>query len=183
MDGFKRIVVVVAALGLSAFGVAAQEENVSTRDAYFRAVARYFEVPRDEIDILGQWRLPPDEIPVALFVARWGGVSPDALVALRRSGQAWSDLAARYRVEPGTFHVPIPDGAPAHRLEDAYRQFRQLPAEEWARVRLTDADVVSLVNVRLLAQTLGMAPARILAEAEASESFVDLYGRLLRTSS
>ncbi len=173
----------VAALGLSASGVAGQEQDASTRDAYFRAVARYFEVPRDEIDILGQWRLPPDEIPVALFVARWGGVSPDALVALRRSGQAWSDLAARYRVEPGTFHVPIPEGTPTHRLDDAYRQFRELPAEEWSRVQLTDADVVSLVNVRLLAETLDMPPARVLAEARASESFVALYGRLLRISS
>lgn len=183
MEGLKQFVMLAAALAVAAPGLGAQAEEATARDAYFRAVARYFEVPRDEIDVLRQWRLPADEIPVVLFVARWGGVSPDALVALRRSGRAWWDLASRYHVEPGTFYVPVPGDVPTHRLESAYRQFRDLPAGEWSRVSLEDGDVVALVNVRILSETLDMTPGRILAEAGASDSFVELYGRLLRRSS
>ena len=164
---------------LVAAPVAAQE-RAAARSDYFRAVAGFFNLPPSEIAILSDWQVPADEIPVVLFLARRAGVSPEALVALRGSGSGWAELADRYRVRASAFHVPVRDEAPTGRLEAAYRLFRSTPVGEWGTLRLSDDDIVALVNVRVISQTLGLSAERVLAETSAGESFVDLYTRLSR---
>lgn len=159
--------------------VEAQERGSGARDAYFRAVAEFFSVPASEVSILGDWQLPPEEIPVALFVANQAGVSPEALVALRRSGKSWSSLAARYQVGAAQLYVPLPNGAEAGVLQAAYDRYREVPASSWSTVSLGDADIVALVNLRVLAQTLHKAPEQVLAAA-AGGDWVAAYARLLR---
>ena len=166
-------------LALVAAPVAAQE-RAAARSDYFRAVAGFFNLPPSEIAILSDWQVPADEIPVVLFLARRAGVSPEALVALRGSGRGWAELADRYRVRASAFHVPVRDEAPTGRLEAAYRLFRSTPVGEWGTLRLSDDDIVALVNVRVISQTLGLSAERVLAETSAGESFVDLYTRLSR---
>ena len=179
MGSTARAGIALLLLATAATSVAAQEGD-EARQAYFGAVAEFFRVPASEISILGDWRLPSDEIPVVLFIAGRAGVSPEALAALRRSGTSWADLAARYRVGPGALHVPLPDAAPAGRLEGAYTQYRELPAGRWSEIRLSDAHVVALVNVRLLSEALDLSVEEILSRAGATGSFVDLYARLVR---
>lgn len=164
---------------LLAAPVAAQERAAARTD-YFRAVAGFFNLPPNEIAILSDWRIPADEIPVVLFVARRAGVSPEALVALRQSGSGWSTLAERYRVRASAFHVPVGDDAPTGRLEATYGQFRSTPVGEWGALRLSDDAIVALVNVRVISQSLRLPAERVLAETTAGESFVDLYSRLAR---
>jgi hypothetical protein len=118
---------------------------------------------------------------VVLFVARRAGVSPEALVALRRSGRGWAELTVRYRLDAAQFHVPLPNQAPAGVLAAAYEGYRALPASRWSEVTLTDADVVGLVNLRVLAQTLGVAPATVL-QAAGDGAWHELYARLIRDS-
>ena len=48
-----------------------------------------------EVSILADWEIEADEVPVVLFVATRSGVSPEAVVALRDSGQSWGALTAR----------------------------------------------------------------------------------------
>ncbi len=166
----------------SATGAAAQATGQSVLEVYFRAVAEYFELPPSEVSILGQWRLPAEEIPVVLFVADRAGVSPEAVVALRTSGRGWGELARRYRLDAAQFHVPIPESAAAGVLEGAYRSYRSLPATRWREITLGDEEIVGLVNLRLLSETLRRAPAAVLAAAGGG-SWVDLYVRLMRERS
>lgn len=178
MRCFRRVGMVLALAAGFATGGTAQGVGDAGREAYFGAVAEFFELPRSEVAILGEWRLPADEIPVVLFVARRAGISPEALVALRGSGRGWAELAQRYRVDASHFHVPLPDRANPGRLEAAYRQYRSLPIERWGEVRLEDADIIALVNVRVLAQTLRRAPHEVVAAA-GDATWADLYRRLM----
>lgn len=164
---------------VAAPGVAGQERGAAGQEAYFRAVAGFFDLPASEIAILGEWRMPADEIPVVLFVAHHAGVSPEAIVALRRSGRGWSELASRYQVDAAQFYVPLPEGAQAGVLESAYDRYRAAPIPSWSQVALADRDIVALVNLRVLSQTLNVAPGEVLAEARGG-SWVDVYARLLR---
>lgn len=177
MRCIRRLGVALLALAASAPAGAAQGVEAS-HEAYFGAVAEFFQLPRSEVAILGEWRLPADEIPVVLFVGRRAGISPEALVALRESGRGWAELASRYRLDASHFHVPLPDGAQAGRLNAAYGQFRSLPPARWGEVTLQDADIVALVNIRILSQTLKRAPEVVLAEA-GTGSWADLYARLM----
>jgi hypothetical protein len=166
-------------LAAAANAVTAQEDE-EARQAYFGAVADFFELPRSEISILGDWRLPPDEIPVVLFVAGRAGVSAEALTALRRSGTSWHNLAARYRVDAGAFHIPLRESAQAGRLANAFARYRALPPARWSEIRLSDADIVALVNVRLLSEVLGISLEDVLRRAGEGESFVAVYARMVR---
>jgi hypothetical protein len=175
----RRAGTTLAVLAFVAPGVAGQD-NDAVRQAYFSAVAEFFGVSRSEVSILGDWRLPTDEIPVVLFLARRAGVSAEALAALRRSGSAWSQLMTRYGVDAGALHLPLPDAAQAGRLQTAYEHYRGLPPARWAEVRLTDQDVVALVNVRILAQTFALSVEEILRRAGPTGTFLELYPRLIR---
>lgn len=179
MGFIRRVAVAIAMLmAASVPAVSAQQAAGAATQAYFGAVAEYFVLPRSEVDILGEWRLPAEEIPVVLFLARRGGVSPEAVVALRRSGQGWAALAQRYRLGAAQFHVPLPESASAGSLEGVYQRFRSLPVSRWREVELADEDIVGLVNLRLLAETLRRPPQEILAE-QARGSWVEIYARLI----
>ena len=177
----RTVTAALAAASLSVPGIGAQERGAEVQGAYFRAVAEFFAMPAAEVSILGDWRLPAQEIPVVLFLAHQAGVSPEALVALRRSGKGWSELAARYQLSAAQFYVPLPNGAPAGVLQAVYDRYRTVPTPSWAEVTLADGEIVSLVNLRVLSQALHMAPERILA-AVPSGNWVEAYGRLLQGS-
>ena len=149
-------------------------------EAYFHAVGEFFTVPAAELTILRDWSLPADEVPVALFIAARGGVSAEAILALRRADESWADLAARYHVSPASLYVPLDRDASAGRLESVYQEFRSLPSSRWGEIRLSDREIVALVNVRLLAETLRMRPSDVLRVADPDRSFVEIYGELMR---
>lgn len=165
-------------LAASAAALAGQGAGSAATEAYFGAVAEYFVLPRSEVAILSEWRLSAEEIPVVLFLARRAGVSPEAVVALRDAGRGWADLAGRYRLDAAQLHVPLPESAPAGALEGAYQRFRSLPAGRWKEIALTDAEIVGLVNLRLLSETLRRTPQEILAAA-VSGSWVERYAHFL----
>lgn len=167
-------------MGLAQAGEAAAQAQEAARQDYFRAVAGFFSLPTSEVAILGDWDIPADEIPVVLFMARRAGVSPEALVALRDSGQSWSALAARYRVTAAALHVPVPDDATTGSLSGIYETYRSTPVSEWASIAVTDRDIVGLVNARLIAQALRLPAERVLGRTGSTPTFVQLYAELKR---
>lgn len=169
-----------AALLLSAVipGIAVGQDE-SARQAYFRAVADYFEVPSAEVAILADWSLPSDEIPVALFLARRTGISPEALVALRNAGRGWVELASRYEVGAAQLHVPFARPPVTGLLSSAYEQYGTRPVADWNQIGLTDEEIVTLVNVRVLSSALGMRPDEVLARRSGVRSFVELYAGVI----
>lgn len=174
----RAAILMLAVLGTTP-GVTAQDPDAA-RGAYFRAVARYFDLPSSEIAILSDWEIAPDEIPVVLFIARQAGVSPEALVALRGAGRTWSDLSLQYGIGAQTLHVPVRDQVPAGTLAALYVRYRDTPVGEWRTIRLDDSDIIALVNVRLLAQALGLSAEEVLRQTGSAPTFVELYAQLVR---
>lgn len=179
MIRISRAVFLLATMSLVAGASDAQEQTGAER-AYFRAVARYFQLPESEVEILANWDLPADEIPVLLFVARRAGVSAEALVALRESGRSWTELSDRYQIGARALHVPLHDVSAAGRLSGVYETFNSTPVDRWGDIRLSSDDIVALVNVRVLSQSLGMTPDDIARRTANSRSFVELYSQLIR---
>lgn len=157
-------------------GLAAQEDPV---DSYYRGMASYFGLPTVEVRVLSEWEIRPEEVPLVLFMARQAGVSTDALLALKEGGRGWSDLTRRYGLDAGTFHVPLPSDAPAGSLAAAYEQFRSTPSSEWDTIALGDAELVELVNIRVLSEHFDVPPVRVLQARERTGSYVEAYRRLV----
>ncbi len=160
----------------SGFG---QEGREGVRKAYFRAIADHFQVPEEEVGIIGEWDLSPDEVPVVLFLSDRAGVSPDALIGFRRAGRPWREVAGRFGLHPMAFHLSIPGGQPLGPLERAYGEFRNRPSREWARVILEDSEIVALVNLRVLSEQTGVPPHQVLARMMEAGSFMACYPLLL----
>jgi hypothetical protein len=172
-------VFLLAMMPFAAVASAAQQQSAAEQ-AYFRAVARYFQLPEAEVSILANWDIPAEEIPVLLFVARRAGVSSEALVALRESGRSWIELADRYQIGARALHVPLHDASAAGRLAPLYNTFRDTPVDRWGDIRLRSEDIVALVNVRVLAQSLSVAPDEVMRRTATTSSFVELYAQLIR---
>ena len=77
-------------------------------------------------------------------------------------------------------HVPLSDPAAAGSLTDIYERFGQVPVSEWSNIPLTGDDIITLVNVRVLADSLGLLPDEIMRHTASTGSFVELYIQLLR---
>jgi hypothetical protein len=113
-------------------------------------------------------------------MARRGGVSAEAVVALRESGRSWPELAQRFGVGANALHVPMRDPAATGTLASAYERFRVTPMDQWSSMRLEGGEIVALVNVRVLSQALGIEPDQIAARTGTTATFVELYGQFLR---
>lgn len=167
-----------AALGVSwlfATTVAAQ----GTEQRYLEAAADYFSVSPVEVSILGEWDIPTEEVPVVLFLARRAGVPPDVVVSQRQTGASWSEVAARYRLNASAFFVPVEAGARGS-LSRALEAYNSMPERDWFRIELDDGEVVSLVNLRFLSQSLALSPAQVLAARDRTGSYVTGYESLRR---
>jgi len=158
----------------------AQEAGQGIREAYFRAVGEHFDVPLQEVTIIGEWDLTPDEVPVVLFLAQRAGVTPDALIGSRRGGRPWLEVAGRFGLGPQAFHIPLPGDAELGSLSRAYEEFRARPARDWPQIRLEDTEIVMLVNLRVLTEQTGASPLRVIRTREGAGSFMASYPLLIR---
>ena len=156
----------------------AQAPDPGAVASYYNAVAEYFRVPSNEIMILSEWRLAAEEIPVVLYTAGQGGISPEAVVALRRAGQSWPAVARRYGLDAGNFHVPI-EGNPGP-LARAYQAYGSRPQAEWSTIELLNEDIVGLVNLRVLSGVFRVSPGDVLQARERASSWIAAYRALAR---
>lgn len=158
----------------------AHAQSAAALEAYHRAASEHFGVAVAEVQILAEWGLPSDEVPVVLFMARRGGISADAVAALRGSGRNWADLGSRYGVHAGVLHVDLPEGAALGPLARAYGEYRDRGSAAWPGIRLEDREVVLLVNLRFLAEATNRQPAEVLAALASAGSAADAYQSLVR---
>lgn len=166
----------MALLGPAAVG---QEVTPAVREAYFRAVGEHFDVPFQEVTLISEGELHPDEVPVVVFLAERAGVSPDVLVALRQEGRPWREVARRFGLDAQAFHLNLPDEAELGSLSRAYGEFRDRPVADWGGIRLEDEDIITLVNLRVLMERTGAAPARILTVKGEAGTFLASLPRLV----
>jgi hypothetical protein len=149
--------------------------------AYLRSVAIHYGQTAGEVAILAEGRVPADEIPVALTIARHAGVSAEAVLALHRNGRDWADLLVRYGLHAGRLHVPLQRPPTEGPGGEAYAAFAERDPSGWRVIRLSDESVVYLVNLRFLSEHLELPPQRVADVLTAEGSAVAAHGVLLRS--
>ena len=61
-------------------------------------LGEFYRQPQHDIIVLEERAVPPDELPVVLFIAGRAGVPPLVIWEHRRAGLGWARIAARYGV-------------------------------------------------------------------------------------
>ncbi len=121
---------------------------------FYYGVSNYYQVPKDEV-LAVHSRLAPEEVPVAFHIAARANVSPIEVAEARAAGHGWVEVGQRYGVGPAAFHVPM-ERAPGPPYGNAWGYYRNKPQHEWDTIRLTDREVVDLVNLRFLSEHYGL---------------------------
>jgi hypothetical protein len=175
------MVVAAAALAIPAApasGQAPAGDRQAALDGYVRVLSTHFGIPQNEVRILTEGRVPVDELPVALRLARFSGIPPVSLLAQRRSGESWQAIARRHDLGAATFHVAIPDGQVDASVARVHGLFRDAPPSRWDAIELTDAEYVALANLLVLSAELGASHGQILEARAAAGSFLLALTRL-----
>ena len=158
--------------------------------AYLRSAALHFGVSPGEVSMLAQWPVPPEEIPVALHLAGYSGVSAEAVLALRESGRSWADILMRYGLHAGIFTSELKartssstrtSRAASGGSATAYAAYAERDSSSWRVIRLADAEVVVLVNLVFLSEHLEIPVDRVAMALLREGSPVAAHGVLLRT--
>ena len=141
------------------------------------AVANYYHVPEREVIVIRERRIPDDEIPVALFIARHASVPWTRVVDMRVRGDSWWDISVRFGLRPEVYYVPVAvtPGPPYGRALGHYKKKQR---KEWTTIVLSDADIVNLVELRFLSEHYRVAPERIIALRADDRDFVAIHADL-----
>lgn len=135
------------------------------------AVANYYQVPEREVIVIRERRIPDDEIPVALFIARHAGVPWTSVVDMRLRGTSWWDISVRLGVRPDVYYIPVAV-APGPPYGRALGHYKNKHRKQWSTIVLSDADVVNLVELRFLSEHYHVAPERIIELRGKDRDFV-----------
>ncbi len=140
---------------------------------FYLAVGDYFDVPQTGIAVIKKKGLADDEVPVALFLSARAGVAPSTIVALRLGGMSWLDVTIKYGFTPEVFYMPVKAGPPYGK---AYGHYMGRPRGQWRNLRLSDAEVVNLVNLRFISGHYGVSASEVIKMRENGHGFVRING-------
>jgi len=124
--------------------------RASDPEPFYAAVGRHFQVAPAEVHRLADGGLPPEEVVVVYYLAQHSLRQPAQIVADRRAGKSWRDIAVASGLEPESFDHP--HARPRAPFVNVYALYHRQPRDRWSwdRLPLRDADVVSLVNRHFL---------------------------------
>lgn len=115
---------------------------------FYLGVGEYFKVPQQQIVVIQQQRIPPQEIPVVLYLAQQARVNPDAIVSLRLSGRSWLDITLHFGLTPDIYYAPIRQGPPYGKAYGYYKN----------KTKLSNNDIIILTNTQFIAGNYRYSP-------------------------
>lgn len=158
---------------LAIFSTASHAENVTDTvlRGFYQALGQYYGVPERDVIVIRDRRIPDDEIPVVLFLAKKANVQPSAIYDLRLRGDSWNDITRHFGLSPEIYYVPVRrvSGPP---YGNAYGYYKNKPKNQWKTIRLEDSDVVNLVNLRFISDHYGYSPERVIRMRSKGENFL-----------
>ena len=163
----KKIPVLTMALALLGVVWQAAQAQVSVGvgvnvggggDSFHLAIGDYYHAPPAQVTICTQRHIPDEEMPVVFFIAGRAHVAPGVIVDLRASGLPWVEILHRYRLSPRIFWVPIHGSV----IGTPYERFYLYYGGRGPRVRLVDADIVNMVNLKFACDYYHRTPEEVI---------------------
>jgi hypothetical protein len=179
----KILILLACAAGLGSLpGLSRAEVNVAVSansngvQSFYLGIGDYYHVPEREVIVVRDRHIPDDEIPVVFFLASRSGVAPSVIIEQRLSGRSWMDISLNLGLSPEIFYVPY-EGNPGPPYGHAYGYYKNHPRREWKRIRLADAEVVNMVNLRFMTEHYGYSPREVVAMRGEGRHFQEISGR------
>ena len=151
-------------------GLSIQDGEVRS---FYLAVGDYYNVPERTLVVVSERNIPDDEVPVVFFLASQARVSPEVIINLRLGGRSWMDITLQYGLTAQIFYVPF-TADPGPPYGKAYGYFKKRPRSKWGEIRLGNADIVNLVNLKFISGHYGYSPEQVVKMRGKGKNFVSI---------
>lgn len=141
--------------------------------SFHLAIGDYYRVPEREVIVVRERHIPDDELPVVFFLADRAHQPAGVIVDMRLDGRTWIDIAWHFGLGSDVFYVPF-ERQPDPPYGRAYGYFKKMKREDWGRLRLSDTDIVNLVNLRFIADHYRCSPGDVVRLRQDHRSFVQV---------
>ncbi len=145
----------------------------STESAnFYRSIAHYNNVSEDDVYFVRKKGVADEELPVIFYLASLAGVPPALVADEYKPGISLHDLTRIFGLNPEIYHYPIKfkvDGPPYGK---AYGYYRNKPKKEWKNIKLSNTDIINLVNLRFISDSNGVDPENIIKRRAGGKTFV-----------
>lgn len=151
-------------------GIAIGETGVQ---GFHDAVSTYYHVPGEKVVVIRNRNIPDEHLPAVFFLAQRVQVSHEVIGDLRLGGKSWMEVSANFALTAEIFQVQVIEtyGPPYGK---AYGYYKNRKREEWAALKLTDDEIVNLVNVKFLSAHYGLTPDEVTKLRKEGDSFMKL---------
>jgi hypothetical protein len=139
--------------------------------SFYFSISEYYHVPEKEVVVIEERRIPEEELPVVFFIAGRAGVQPGVIVDMRLGGSSWYDISIKYGIFPDVYYVPL-DIDPGPPYGRAYGYYKKKPKREWKTIRLTDDDIINLVNLRFISEHYSYKPEKVISMRRDGKHYV-----------
>lgn len=163
----------VALAGID-IGLSADEDGIKS----FRlAICDHYGVPEHQVVAAREAKVFDEELPVVFFLAARTGKNPALFIDLHHQGMSWMDISLKYGLDAETFYVPVKHN-PGPPYGKAYGHFNKRKRSEWKSIRLSDSDIVNLVNLKFLSQQYGYSVDDIIKWRSSGDSFMKINAKV-----
>ena len=158
---------------------AAAPAKTSDPALFYSAVSQHFQIRPQQVRQLVDGGLPPSQVVVLYYIAEHSLRQPTQLLAERKAGKSWRDVAIASGLEPESFYYPISYSRGP--FVNVYAIYHQVPRDRWTwnQLQLTDSDIENLVNLRFLAELGGRSVPDVLRLRAQGYDFVSIHHFLL----
>jgi hypothetical protein len=152
-------------------GISLGNEGV---DSFYLAMSDYNRVPERVLIGVRDRGIPDEQVPVVMFLAAHAQVAPEVVAKMRRRHMSWMEIAEHFRIGVDVFYVPLTGNLTGTVYERPYRYFKQ-DRRHWNRMRLTDSDIVNLVNLKFVSDYHKYRPDDVIRFRTSGRNFVDVH--------
>jgi hypothetical protein len=137
------------------------------------AIGNFYKVPENDVVIVRERRIPDEELPVIFFLAQRARVAPMVIVELRLGGRSWLDITHFYGLGAEIYHINVKtvSGPPYGK---ALGYYKNRPKRDWRYIKLSDDDVINLVNLKFISGHYGYSPDTVIKMRSIGKSFVSI---------
>lgn len=141
-------------------GVAGRDDDV---DGFYFSIGNHYNAPREEIYVVER-RIPRDEVNIAYFLARESRRDINFITNMRLRGKSWWDISLGLGLNPRNLYVVETNNHYGPPYGRAYGHTSN-------KHRLSDREIMELVNVRFLSRYHGISPDEVIERRQRGSSY------------
>ncbi len=149
--------------------VAGELENT-----FEEAICQYFSAEQSQVDAVRAYGIGDEDIPVVFYLAKQAKTSPEKIAKLSLNADSWANLAKARNLSLKVFYIHFDGDIDSYVYSPIIEQYRSVHRRQWNTIPLSDADVVNMVNLKLVASGFDYNIFKVMELRDNGKGFVQI---------